>query len=437
MARIVGNLVDVAEGDELLEQGLVGVGAGFRACLAGSVRVFPCGQGFDRSPFEEDILEHAPFHILADGQSKVMQHSGCDIEQAGAEDQFVRLEAGPAGGDDALRTVPHRDARRHAGREFGPQVVAVEAVVRDEHHGRIRPSELHEALEEEVVQAVGAIHDIAIHRKVLFGYALHARRVVGHEEVADLIYRPIVNGHEVPLGIGLQKVRGGIVRGEGLGELLSEHPQAFILRLVYLRGIGHKKPDHLVGVDLMRAQAQVIHRLRQLGRPVGAGRRRRPLGGILILLGAAEVAEHIRHHLAIEMLLALSGKPTHDMAAQTALTKHFPQGAALTRGRGDRHHCAGPRVHLGETRHAVVIGHLARGDRGPQHRRELRLERGEVATHAALDQTRHAGQRARIEKRVDDFPISGIPANEEKFFSQEVFCALKEKVALFYDLETA
>ena len=293
LAGIVGNLVDVAEGDELLEQGLVGIGAGFRACLAGSVRVFPCGQGFDRSPLGEGILEHAPFHILADGQSKVMQHSGCDIEQAGAEDQFVRLEARPAGGDDALRPMPHCDARRHARCEFRPQVVAVEAVVRDEHHSRIRPGELHEALEEEVVQAVGAIHDIAIHRKVLFGDTLHARRVVGHEEVADLIHRPIVNGHEVPLGIGLQKVRGGIVRGEGLGELLREHPQAFILRLIHLRGIGHKKPDHLVGVDLMRAQPQVIHRLRQLGRPVGAGRRRGPLGGILILLGAAEVAEHI------------------------------------------------------------------------------------------------------------------------------------------------
>ena len=313
-------------------------------------------------------------------------------------------------------------------------MVAVEAVVRDEHHGRIRPGELHEALEEEVVQAVGAIHHIAIHFKVGLGDALHARRVVGHELVADLIHRPIVNGHEVPLGVGLHEMRGGIVRGEGLGELLSEHPQAFILRLVYLWGIGHKKPDHFVGIDLMRAQAQVIHRLRQVGRPVGAGRRRRPLGGILILLGAAEVAEHIRHHLAIEMLLALRRKPTHDMAAQTALTKHFPERAALTRGRGDRHHRATSRVHLGETRHAVVIRHLARGDRGPEHRRELRLERGEIPTHPALDQTRHAGQSARIEKRVDDFPIRRISANEEEFFSQEVFCALQEKDAWLDDL---
>jgi len=45
--------------------------------------------------------------------------------------------------------------------------------------------------------------------------------------------------------------------------------------------------------------------------------------------------------------------------------------------------------------------------------------------------------RKRDEKRVDDFPIRGIPADEEEFFAQEVFCALKEKVALFYDLETA
>ena len=134
------------------------------------------------------------------------------------------------------------------------------------------------------------------------------------------------------------------------------------------------------------------------------------------------------------MLLALGGKPTHDMAAQTPLAEHFPQGAALTRGRGDWHHRAVPWVHLGETRHAMVIGHLARGDRGPQHRRELRLECGEVATHPAFDEVRHAGQLARIEKRVDDFPIRGIPADEEEFFAQEVFCALKVKDAWLYDL---
>jgi hypothetical protein len=45
--------------------------------------------------------------------------------------------------------------------------------------------------------------------------------------------------------------------------------------------------------------------------------------------------------------------------------------------------------------------------------------------------------RKRDEKRVDDFPICGIPADEEEFFSQEVFCAWKAKEARLTTWETA
>lgn len=70
-----------------------------------------------------------------------------------------------------------------------------------------------------------------------------------------------LEGEHGPLGI--DDLRDGADHVED-----SVHPQAFILRLIHLWGIGHKEPDQLVGIDHMGAQPQAIHRLRQLGRPV-------------------------------------------------------------------------------------------------------------------------------------------------------------------------
>ena len=77
-----------------------------------------------------------------------MEEGWGDVEQAGAEDEFIGFEAGAGSGEDPLRAVPDGDAGGDAGGEFGAEVVAVEAVVGHQDHGGIGAGEIDEALQE-------------------------------------------------------------------------------------------------------------------------------------------------------------------------------------------------------------------------------------------------------------------------------------------------
>jgi hypothetical protein len=208
-----------------------------------------------------------------------------------------------------------------------------------------------------------------------------------------------------------------IVRGKRLGQFASQHPEAFVFLLVHLVRFGDEETDHLVRIDVMRADAQLVEFLVQFRRPIGAGRRRRPVGRRLVGAGWLHVAEHVRDHLARQVAFALRGKPADHMAAQSAFGEDFPHRAAAARGGRDRHDRFAARVHLGKTRHTVMVGHLARGDRRPEHGRKLRLQRGDVAARSRLDQPRHPGQMPRIDHRMHDLPIGGIPSDKEKAFA--------------------
>ena len=95
----------------------------------------------------EGLLEHAALHVGPDRQAEPVENRGSNVEEAGAEHEFIVLESRPRGREHALGPVPDGDPGRHARRELGPQVVAVEAVIGDHHHGRIGAGELHEPLE--------------------------------------------------------------------------------------------------------------------------------------------------------------------------------------------------------------------------------------------------------------------------------------------------
>ncbi len=71
---------------------------------------------------------------------------------------------------------------------------------------------------------------------------------------------------------------------------------------------------------------------------------------------------------------------------------------------------------LGEAGHAVVVGHLARGDAGPQHGGELGLQRGEIAAGAVIDQMGGSRGGAAVHQRVEQFPVSRIPADQQQAF---------------------
>lgn len=79
------------------------------------------------------------------------------------------------------------------------------------------------------------------------------------------------------------------------------------------------------------------------------------------------MAIHVRDHFTGDIALALGCKPTDDVAFESLLGEHFPEGRAFAGGSRDRDDRPRLRIDFGEARDAVVVSHLARGDRGPEH----------------------------------------------------------------------
>ena len=311
--------------------------------------------------------------------------------------------------------VPDGDAGGDAGGEFWAEVVGVEAVVGDEDDGGVGAGLGEEGLEHHVMGAVGGVDDVLVDFEVLIGDAFHLGRMVGHEVVGDFVDRAVVDGHEVPLGIAVHDVGGGGVDGVGFGEVLAEVVEAFIAFLIDLVAFGEEGLED-VGVDLVRGDPHFVHRFCEVLGPVGAGHGWGKVGGVHVLGGSLEVGEHVGDHFAVEVALALGGEPGDDVGAEAVLAEHFPDGFALAGGGGDGDNLAGDRVDFGEARDAVVVGHFSGGDGGPEHGGELGLEGGEVAMGAAVHEGADAVHASFFEERVDDFPVGGVPADEEDLF---------------------
>ena len=415
LAGVVGDLVDIAEGHELLEERLVGPRPEAFSFPLGIIPRLPRRHGLHRPLGSiKNLFEDAALHVGADRQAKPVEDRGCDIEEPGAVNELVALEPRAAGDEHALRPVPDGDPGRHPRRELRPEVIAVKAVVGDENDRRVGAGELHEPAEEEIVELVDPGDDLLVELEVGLGDPLHPRRMVGHEHMADLVDRAVVDRHEVPVGLGLEQMRGGVVGGAGFGELFGEPPKSLVLGLIDRVGRRHEEPDQIVRIDVVRADPQVVHRCGELRRPGGAGGRRGPLGRILPRLCVRNMAEHVGDDAAGMILLAMRGKPADDMAPQPATGKNLPERPALSRGGRDWHDGARAGVHFREPRHAVVIRHLSRGDARPEHRGELRLERRQIAAGACLDEPGKARQLARIEERMDDLPVGRIPADKQE-----------------------
>lgn len=310
-----GDFVDVAEIDELLEQGGAFFGGKGAALLAGASGVFPSGDGGDGAVCGEEFLEDAAFHVVANGVAEGVEDGGGDIEQAGAVDGLGGfLDAGAFGEQDALLAVPDCDAGGDARGELGAQVIGVEAVVGDENDGGVRAGHFQEDLEHHVVGAVSAFHDMLVDFKILIGDACHLGRMVVHEVVGDFIDGAEVDGHEVPIGIRLHEVGGGGLDGVGLGHVLAEGTEAFVAGLVDEVAFGEEGLEDFL-VDLMGGNAEFVHGFREILRPISAGHGRGKIGGVGVRGDAFDMGEHVGDHFAVEVLLALGGEPTDDVGA--------------------------------------------------------------------------------------------------------------------------
>ena len=121
----------------------------------------------------------------------------------------------------------------------------------------------------------------------------------------------------------------------------------------------------------------------------------------------------VRHHRAADRLGGGTWPPADDERGVAGLVEDVPDGLGFSREIRDRPHGARLRIGLGEAVDAVLIRSLAGGDAGPEHRRQGRLKRGEVAHHAGLDQPTDMGHQPHVHERRDHFPVGGIPADEQ------------------------
>ena len=186
-----------------------------------------------------------------------------------------------------------------------------------------------------------------------------------------------------------------------------------VLILVHLADARHERQN------LPRDKLLRVHP--QLGQVAGptlgmhrAGRHRpglvdRPHGPLIV----------VGDHHAADRLGGMRRPPADDVAAFAALAKDVPDRLRLPREHGDGTNAA-LQVGLGEAENAVAERPLARGNRGPDHRRELRIERGEVADHALIHQPLEMGHLARVHQRIDDLPIGRVPADQKDLLRRGV-----------------
>ena len=414
-AGIVGHGVDVTEGDEVLEHGLAFAVVelernGFRRCRAGLLvrgdigRKILGGQG---------VAEDAAFHVISAGQAEPREDGRGDIGQARTEDfSPARAEAWSRSGDDALGAVPDNDAGGDARGEAGTEVVAVEAVVGDDHDPGVGSGQIDEAHEHEVVQAVGAVDHVVVVREIFFRRTFHARGMEGHEEVADFVDGAEIDHGEIPLAVFHQPSGGGL-HAEGLGQLFGQHDQAAVFLLVDFVRIGDEHAQH-VAAEFVRADPQGGEVFGERFGPEGARRRRGPIGRRLDRF-LRRVGEQVGDHAHVGVAFALRGEPSDEVGLESALGENVPDRAAAAGGSGDGHDLLV--AHLGEAMHPVLGGVAPGGDGRPEHGRERWLQRGQVAVHAFAQDLGHHGHGALLNERVDDFPVGRIPTDNKEAFA--------------------
>ena len=232
--------------------------------------------------------------------------------------------------------------------------------------------------------------------------------MVLHEAVAEVIDRVVVDREEIPRLVIQQPSRGGM-DAHAFRERPHEHGQALVLILIDLSGQRNERLHHLrrqqVGMH-----AQIGQRLGQFRR-MNRIRRQRPA---LVERPAGAVVMVGNHH-AVDRLGGMAGPPADHDAAQTVLIENVPQRFRFSREVGDRLHAASVRSGLGEAVDAVLERPLSGGDGSPQHRRERRMQRGDLPRGAVFDQALDVGHFAGVHERTDDLPVGGVPPDQKNF----------------------
>ena len=160
--RVLVGLLDVAELDELLH----GLGAlhavehrvgRMHAGLAG--HVLPALDRGDLGRLLEDRDERLAVHVAPHGKPVEREDRRAEVEHARARDLAALANARALGDEDAVGAVLDRRPRGLDGNVLGPQVVWMEAVVREQDHRGLLPGEFEHRPEHQVVHAVARLDD--------------------------------------------------------------------------------------------------------------------------------------------------------------------------------------------------------------------------------------------------------------------------------------
>jgi len=414
-------LLDVAEGDELLERGL-GIGGGnllvrrVHAVVAGH-RV-PAGDALDGGGrIFINVQQHLAVHVLADRQAEEVEQGRADIDQAGAVDPLVLADAGALGGEDAELAVLGGRTGGLARDVAQAQVVRVEAMVGHQDDGGVVAGQVQQGAEHRIMIEVAHFHAVVEDAEVPVIHLRPLRRVVFHERVAEVVDGVVIDAHQVPRLVLDQRGGGGVDAG-AIGDDLGERLDArVLLRLVEVLAAhaieaGQEGAEIVLG-QLRRVEAQVLEVADEPLR-VDGFRLERP--GVRVVGMAAGLLVVIGDHHALGQRLGGVGRPPADGdGVFPLLVEDVPDRLGLAREIGDRADAAGDGIGLGKAEDAVFVRALAGGDGGPQRGAERGLEGGDVAHHALLEEAGEVGHFPGVEQRVDDFPVGGVPTDEQDF----------------------
>ena len=405
---VLVGLLDVAQCDQLAEGLMLLCGVQhqvlrMRAVLPGH-RV-PTRDG----PHVEGALEHVherlAVHVLSHREAHEHEYRGSDIQQVRAVHLLVRLDPWPFHHQDSLVAVLDCRAGRLDGDGPRTQVSTVESMVRNEDHRDVVASEVEEHAEHHVVETIAALHHSSVELETARVHALHSGRMVTHERVGEVVDPVVVHGHEVP-GLELHKRGRGRVRAGALAQDLAERQGPGILVRIDLA------EPRQEGTDV--ARLQFIWADLEIGQGAGQSwrvdrpRRQGPGNAPGLTL-----AEPVRHHHPADRLSRMGWPPPHNVAREIREMEDVPDRSGLAGQIRDRPDAVRARIGLGEAEDAMLEWTFARGDRGPQHGRERRGERGQAAHDSLLREASQIGHRPRLHQGDDHVPIGPIPADEQ------------------------
>jgi hypothetical protein len=136
------------------------------------------------------------------------------------------------------------------------------------------------------------------------------------------------------------------------------------------------------------------------------------------VMGGRALLQQVPHHAAADRLSGARRVPPDHQRLETRLRENVSRRLRLAARRGGQPKPPALWPRLDEVQDAVLVGGLARRDRAPQERLQLRLERSEVGARTRFDQSPQNGHPACCEQPADDEQAPRVPCGHPVILSE-------------------